>query len=218
MQGAKPGERMTTAVKTQAEKDKFDREAFQFLITPEVRRQLGGHPAIQAIDFDRFAEKWNEDVGEMERNEVAGRLEVSGDANKKINRKAPFDLQNWWTESKKDINTARTVEQNKARLSAMYRRNRIHLSKQSTADRAAVGVTETGAQFSFPFVHNDLKTLPRPAPSAADEAGYDEPGSMSETDSLIDVGGGDRVGENIDVGDTRVGEPKTPRADAGASS
>ncbi|CAN0445293.1 unnamed protein product [Ascophyllum nodosum] len=89
MQGAKPGERMTTAVKTQAEKDKFDREAFQFLITPEVRRQLGGHPAIQAIDFDRFAEKWNEDVGEMERNEVAGRLEVSGDANKKINRKAP---------------------------------------------------------------------------------------------------------------------------------
>ena len=209
---------MTTAVKTQAEKDKFDREAFQFLITPEVRRQLGGHPAIQAIDFDRFAEKWNEDVGEMERNEVAGRLEVSGDANKKINRKAPFDLQNWWTESKKDINTARTVEQNKACLSAMYRRNRTHLSKQSTADRAAVGVTETGAQFSFPFVHNDLKTLPRPAPSAADEAGYDEPGSMSENDSLIDVGGDDGVGENIDVGDTRVGEPKTPRADAGASS
>ncbi|CAM9359272.1 unnamed protein product [Ectocarpus sp. 6 AP-2014] len=164
MQGATPGERMTTAVKTQAEKDKFDREVFQFLVSPEVRQQVAGHRrGTQSINFDAFAAKWNEDVGEIERNEVAGRLEVSGDANKKINRKAPFDLQSWWTESRKEVNTARTVEQNKDRLSAMYEKNRVRLSEPSTAERAAVGMTITGQTFSFPLVHNGRSTLPRPA-------------------------------------------------------
>ncbi|CAN0176899.1 unnamed protein product [Ectocarpus fasciculatus] len=174
MQGATPGERMTTAVKTQAEKDKFDREVFQFLVTPEVRQQVAGHRGTQSINFDAFAAKWNEDVGEIERNEVAGRLEVSGDANKKINRKAPFDLQNWWTESRKEANTARTVEQNKHRLSAMYEKNRVRLSEPSTAERAAVGMTITGQTFSFPLVHNGGSTVPRPAPSATGGPEHDE--------------------------------------------
>ncbi|CAM9359043.1 unnamed protein product [Ectocarpus sp. 6 AP-2014] len=175
MQGATPGERMTTAVKTQAEKDKFDREVFQFLVSPEVRQQVAGHRrGTQSINFDAFAAKWNEDVGEIERNEVAGRLEVSGDANKKINRKAPFDLQSWWTESRKEVNTARTVEQNKDRLSAMYEKNRVRLSEPSTAERAAVGMTITGQTFSFPLVHNGRSTLPRPAPSATGGPEHDE--------------------------------------------
>lgn len=68
---------MTTAVKTQAEKDKFGREAAGCC-----------HGGTQAIDFDGFAaQPWNEDVGEIVRNEGAGRLEVSGDANQKINQK-----------------------------------------------------------------------------------------------------------------------------------
>lgn len=212
---------MTTAVKTQAEKDKFDREVFQFLVTPEVRQQVAGHRGTQSINFDAFAAKWNEDVGEIERNEVAGRLEVSGDANKKINRKAPFDLQNWWTESRKEANTARTVEQNKHRLSAMYEKNRVRLSEPSTAERAAVGMTITGQTFSFPLVHNGGSTVPRPAPSATGGPEHDERderGNVSDGESLIDVGANDGVGGDTDVGDTGVGAAGTRPEDAGSSS
>lgn len=55
-------ERMIAADQTQAEKDKIDRGLCQFLITPERREQVGGHPATQAIDYLIFAEKWNKDV------------------------------------------------------------------------------------------------------------------------------------------------------------
>ena len=42
----------------------------------------------------RFSERWNEDVGGVKRNEVAGGFEINRDADKKINRKSPSDLQN----------------------------------------------------------------------------------------------------------------------------
>lgn len=178
MQGADAGQRPTTAVTTQAEKDKFDRDVYQFLISPETRRQLRSS-AVQAIDFDRFADKWNDDVGEIERNEAAGCLEVNGDPSKKINRKKPADLQHWWTESKKDVNTARTIENNRALLSSMYERNRIHVAVASSAASATVGATKSGDRFSFPFVDDGHTTVPRPAPSAVDEPD-DERGNMSK--------------------------------------
>lgn len=182
---------MTTAVQTAAEKAKFDREVHQFLITSERREQLRDHPATQAIDFNRFAVKWNEDVSETEKNEAAGHLEVSSDASKKINRKSPSDLSNRWTEAKNDINTERTMERNKALLTAMHKNNRIHIASPSTAERAAVGATQSGVRFSLPFVSTDNTTLPRPATSAADCSGHDGLDSMSGDESLIDVGGDD---------------------------
>ena len=121
MQGSEPGERPTTAVQTKAKTDKLDREALHFLITQERRKELlrSGHSAIGAIDCERFADNWNADVARTSAEQLAGRLDVSLDASKIINRLAPFDLQNRWAESRKDVNTARTVDKNKTALNQM---------------------------------------------------------------------------------------------------
>lgn len=223
MQGKKTGERPTTGVKTQAEKDKFEREAYQFLITPERRRELGGLPATQTIDFNLWAERWNEDVAETERNVLAGRLEPVGDPTRQINRKQPFDLSIWWTESKKHVNTARTIENHQAQLQSMYRNNRIRLSTPSTAGSAAIGVTQGGALFPFPLVDDGRDTRPRPAPQlASDDAVPYEQGDVSDHDSMIDVGEDDGIGpgggvERANVGETIPSASKRRAVDGGAS-
>ena len=121
MQGSEPGECPTTAVQTKAKTDKLDREALHFLITQERRKELlsSGHRVFGAIDCERFADKWNADVTRTSAEQLAGRLDVSLDASKIINRLAPFDLQNRWAESRKDVNTARTVDKNKTALNQM---------------------------------------------------------------------------------------------------
>lgn len=88
MQGSEPGERPTTAVQTKAKIDNLDREALHFLITQERRKELlrSGHSAIGAIDCERFADNWNADVARTSAEQLAGRLDVSLDASKAINR------------------------------------------------------------------------------------------------------------------------------------
>ena len=69
MQGQEQGEHPSTAVQTVAEKAKFEREALMYLITPEQRRELGGLSHTQVIDVNRWAVRWNEDVGRTERRQ-----------------------------------------------------------------------------------------------------------------------------------------------------
>lgn len=194
MQGNEHGQRPTTAIQTAAEKSKFEREALTYLITPEQRRALGGLSYTQVIDFNRWAGDWNEEVAKQERDVIAGRLEPVQDPANQINRKAPFDLSHWWTESKKDVNTARTIENNKRQLQAMRERNRIQVEAPATESSAAVGVTCNGVRFSFPFVNNSTVTTPRAAPSLApvDEA----PNEQEDVggDSFMDAGGENGVG------------------------
>ena len=198
MQGGEQGERPHTAVQTQAEKDKFDREAYMYLTSPETRQRLGGQAPAPTIDFNVWAEQWNEDVAQTERDVKAGRLEPSEDPANQINRKQPFDLSNWWTESRKDVNTARTAEKNKVALEAMYRRNRVRLHEPSTNSSAATGATQDGSLFSFPLVNDGSETRPRPAPSLAfvDEAPCEQ-GDADDDCSIIDVG---EVGTGIGLG------------------
>ena len=71
-------------------------------------------------------------MAQTERDVKAGRLEPVQNPADQINRKAPFDLSSWWTESKKDVNTARTIENNKSQLDALRDRNRIRLHAPAT--------------------------------------------------------------------------------------
>ena len=196
MQGNEHGQRPATAIQTAAEKSKFEREALTYLVTPEHRRALGGLSYAQVIDFHRWAGDWNGEVAKQERNVIAGRLEPVQDPANQINRKAPFDLSHWWTESKKDVNTARTIENNKRQLQAMRERNRIQVE---------AGVTCNGVRFSFPFVNDSSATTPRAAPSLApvDEA-PNEQEDVGE-DSYMDAGGenGGGVGQGGGVDDGR---------------
>ena len=159
----------------------------------------------QMIDFNRWAGDWNGEVAKQERDVIAGRLEPVQDPANQINRKAPFDLSHWWTESKKDVNTARTIENNKRQLQAMRERKRIQVEAPATESSAAVGVTCNGVRFSFPFVNNSSATTPRAAPSLApvDEA-PNEQEDVGE-DSYMDAGGenGGGVGQGGGVDDGR---------------
>ncbi|CAN0509650.1 unnamed protein product, partial [Scytosiphon promiscuus] len=170
-----PGERPRTAVKTKAEIDKFDREALRFLISEERRKELhrNGHRAVGAIDCERFAESWNADVARTRTEQLAGRQDVSLDASKIINRKAPFDLQNRWTESRKDVNTARTVENNKSALNQMHRNQRVRLMSPSSEGQAAIGRTQDGTTITFPQALLGSMAPPRPAPPAGAEDPHD---------------------------------------------
>lgn len=208
LQGNEQGERPTTSVQTTAEKSKFDREALTFLVTPEQRRELGGLAHTQVIDFNRWAGQWNEDVAQTERDVHAGRLEPVQDPSKQINRKAAFDLSNWWTESKKDVNTARTIENNKSQLQAMRERNRVRVHSSATESSGAVGVTFNGLRFSFPLAPaSSATTPPRPIPPLAPVDGAPcEQGDAGGNDSSMDVGGGDAGGNGSSMDDDVGGE------------
>lgn len=208
MQGNEQGQRPTTAVQTTVEKSKCNREALEFLITPEQRRELGGLPQTQVVDCNRWAERWNEDVAQTERDVKDGRLEPVQDPADQINRKAPFDLSTWWTESKKDVNTARTIENNQSRLDALRDRNRIRLHSPATDSSGGVRVTCNGLRFSFPVVGDaSAATLPRPTPPPAPVDGaLCEQGDAGGKDSSMDVGGGDAGGNGSSTDDDVGGE------------
>ena len=211
MQGQEQGEHPSTAVQTVAEKAKFEREALMYLITPEQRRELGGLSHTQVIDVNRWAVRWNEDVGRTERDVKAGRMEPIEDPSKQINRKKPHDLSYWWTESKKGVNTARTIENNRPQLHAMRESLRIRLDSPATETSGAVGVTFNGRRFSFPFVNDTSATLPRPSPSLAPvEEAPCEQEDAGDNDSSMDVdgvedGGGTDQGGGLDDGGSSSG-------------
>lgn len=221
MQGKEPGERPTTSVRTEAEKNKFDREAFGFFITPERRRELGGLSNTQLIDFNLFAEVWNEDVAETERNVLAGLLEPIQDPAKQINRKQAFDLANYWTESKKDVNTKRTVEKHQAEIQGVHRNNRIRLSTPATPGNAAVGATQGGDLFPFPLVEDgrDVRARPEPQLPSSDGAPFEQGGGF-DIDSMLDVGQADGavLGDGVDnIGETTAGASERRPIEGGAS-
>ena len=116
MQGGQQSERPATGVETQAEKNKFDREVLQHLV-PRAWVQQSHHRPVQVIDFSAFAESWNQDVVAAERDMLAGPQE-KGLAGNLIYRKTAGHLQNYWNESRKEVNIKRTMESHIAIITA----------------------------------------------------------------------------------------------------
>lgn len=210
MQGGQLEDDPTTAVSTGAEKEKFDREALQVIVTSSQRQERGNHPAIQAIDFDRFAESWNEDVSETKRNAIAGRLQVDRDPSDKINRKSPGDVQNVWTKSKKGVNVKRTMEGHRANMSQLRTQHRVELIRHPAASDGgddspvAFGKTRDGDTIVFPRVADVQMARIGPTPCAFACAGFNaqefEGGQHEvDNDSDIDVESGG-VGDDSGTG------------------
>lgn len=135
MQGATPGERMTTAVKTQAEKDKFGREAAgcwpRWYPSHRLRWLCGA--AVERGRRRNREERGGRPLGSQRRCQPEDQPEGAFRPSELVDR------------ARKHVNISRTVEQNKARLLAMYEKNRVRLSEPSTAERAAV-TTNTASE------------------------------------------------------------------------
>eukprot|EP00903_Cladosiphon_okamuranus_P009546 g9090.t2 len=131
MQGGRPGERPATPIQTSAEKNKFNREALLYLI-PRARLQERQHQQVQVIDWPGFARSWNEDVAELERHMLMGLHEqVAGDD--VINRKSPYHLQLFWTQSRKDVNAQRTMAPHASVLRAVRAKLAVTQQPQAAA-------------------------------------------------------------------------------------
>ena len=206
MQGGQQGERPATGVETQAEKNKFDREVLRHLI-PRARMQQNYHRPVQVIDISAFADSWNQDVVAAEKDVLAG-LQERGLAGDLICRKTAGHLQNYWTESRKEVNIKSTMDPHNAVIRTLRQRLTGQSATRETAqedgdDRpASFGMIQSRQTIIFPSVATARTAQAGPAPCAfargmhgaeAEEA--DRPG--------FDSGGGDFGGgcEGVEDGD-----------------
>ena len=164
------GTRPVTAVLTRAERDKFNREALRFLFTPARRQQLGTQ-IPQAVDFDQFCVRWNEDVTVSEHHIRYGRLERDPDPENIINRKTPASLKSYWTDSRKRTNAKATMENVRDQLSDLRRSRTVAVTapdapaaSASGDSRGAIGVMGNGLRISFPPLPTQDCPRPRPQP------------------------------------------------------
>ena len=177
MQGGQPGDRPFTAVNTPAEKAKFDRDALRHLV-PRAQRQAHPHIPGQVLDWVAMADSWNEDVARTEQDVLAGRLEVDSSESSLIHRKKPADLQNYWTESKKEVNEKRTMGPHWGRLAQLRKQQRVEPmsaeASQALADGrpASFGVARSGDTIIFPSIPASQTARAEPAPCAFARAGH----------------------------------------------
>ena len=90
------------------------------------------HRPVQVMDFSAFADSWNQDVVAAEQDMLAG-LQERGLAGDLIYRKTGGHLQNYWTESRKDVDIKRTMEPH----NVVIRTLRQRLMAQSATREAA---------------------------------------------------------------------------------
>lgn len=205
MQGGQPGDRPYTAVKTPAEKAKFDRDALRHLV-PRAQRQSNPNIPAQVLDWDAMAESWNEDVARGERDVLAGRLEVDQSESSLIHRKKPADLQNYWTESKKKVNEKRTMEPHWGRLAQLRQQLRVEpMAKEASqalgdGRPASFGVARSGDTVMFPSIPSSQTARATPAPCAFARAGH---GGLANEVNQSGVGG--EGGGFSGVGEVHVG-------------
>ena len=170
MQGGQQGERPATGVETQAEKNKFDREVLRHLI-PRARMQQNHHRPVQVIDFSAFADSWNQDTVAAEKDVLAG-LQERGLAGDLIYRKTAGHLQNYWTESRKEVNIKRTMEPHNAVIRTLRQRLTVQSATREAAqedgdDRpASFGMSQSGQTIIFPSVATAQTVQAGPAPCA----------------------------------------------------
>ena len=206
MQGGQQGERPATDVETQAEKNKFDREVLRHLI-PRARMQQNHHRPVQVIDFSAFADSWNQDVVAAEKDMLAG-LQERGLAGDLIYRKTAGHLQNYWTESRKEVNIKRTMEPHNAVIRTLRQRLTVQSATREAAQEdgdyrpASFGMTQSGQTIIFPSVATAQTAQAGPAPCAS---ARDMHGAEAEETGRpgIDSGGGDFGGgcEGVEDGD-----------------
>ncbi|CAN0094465.1 unnamed protein product, partial [Ascophyllum nodosum] len=142
-----------------------------------------------------------------EKDVLAG-LQERGLAGDLIYRKTAGHLQNYWTESRKEVNIKRTMEPHNAVIRTLRQRLTVQSATREAAqedgdDRpASFGMSQSGQTIIFPSVATAQTVQAGPAPCAfargmhgaeAEEAG--RPG--------IDSGGGDFGGgcEGVEDGD-----------------
>ncbi|CAM9783135.1 unnamed protein product, partial [Laminaria digitata] len=149
MQGGELGTRPFTAVLTQAEKHKFNRSVLSFLVTSP---RSSNRPPTQDFDWDAFAQKWNENVTEEERQERDGLLET--DEHNLVNRKHPNQLKLHMNTSKRAVNSERTMQPHKGALAQLQKSHRVEVqpntSSQGFGQGACIGVLQGGETISFP--------------------------------------------------------------------
>lgn len=162
MQGVPEGRRPVTAVLTEAERQKFDRSVFGFLVATPAS---GNRPAGQSIDYDAMAKSWNADV-ELEEMQVRkGHVVVSG--HNLVNRKNPGDLRHHLADSKNAINAKRTMAPHKAQLAALRKAQRVTLLPFTSAAGASICELPSGDQLIFPVAADAASARPRPRPVMA---------------------------------------------------
>ena len=187
------GTRPVTAVLTRAEKDKFNREALRFLFNPARRQQLGTQ-IPQAVDFDQFSVRWNEDVAVSEHHIRYGRLERDPDPENIINRKTPASLKSYWTDSRKRTNAKATMENVRDQLSDLWRSRTVAVTAQdappasaSGESRGASGVMGNGLRASFPPLPTQDCPHPRPQPPQYFASCHGTLGARGGTSAIGDV-------------------------------
>lgn len=207
MQGGAPGERPATPVQTSAEKDKFNREALQYLI-PRARIQERQHQQIQIIDWGEFAKSWNEDVAELERHILMG-LHERGAANDVINRKSANQLQYFWTKSRTDVNVERTMRPHASVLRAVRAKMAVTPQTQAAAqeggdDRpASFAATCSGDTVIFPRVAPVQAARAGPAPCAFARGALGA--EAQEASQPVSNSGGDALVESLETKKTAMG-------------
>ena len=125
---------------------------------------------------------------------LASQLDLSSDPSMIINKKASLDLQNQWTQSRKYVNTVRTVEKNKA-LNQLYR-NQIRIMTPSSMGQAAIGMVRDRTTVKLQPVPRGAMIPLRPEPPAGAEVSDERLKSGS-----IDGPSGDNVDIDVDMSD-----------------
>ena len=158
MQGRRKGNRPFTPIRTEAEKQNFDRSVLGFLATmpPSGNRTPG-----QYIDYDAFSVSWNKDVALEEEQSRKGIL-VVGDRNL-VNRKHPADLKHYMTESKKATTCKRTMEPHRQAAQDLVKLLKVTLLP-GTAEGSSVGALRDGTRLVFPLPTDSGLARPRPQP------------------------------------------------------
>lgn len=179
-----------------AEKHKFDRSVLSYLVSIPTSEN---RPPTQDFDWDAFANKWNEDVDEEERNERAGLLETN--EHNLVNRKKPNQLKLYMNTSKRLVNSKRTMQPHKEAMAQLQKSRRVEVqpdtSSQDLGQGACIGVLQGGEIISFPAFPSAADTSlvqPRPpltfASSSTTSAGGGGGGSNSGGVAGEEGGGG----------------------------
>ncbi|CAN0273918.1 unnamed protein product [Ascophyllum nodosum] len=98
--------------------------------------QQNHHQPVQGIDFSAFADSWNQDVVAAEQD-VLARLQdrvLDGDL---IYRKTGGHLQNYWTQSRNDVDIKRTVEPQNAVILTLRQRLMAQSAREKLRRRMA---------------------------------------------------------------------------------
>lgn len=193
MQGAPKGRRPVTAVLTEAERQKFDRSVFGFLVATPAS---GNRPAGQSIDYDAMAKSWNADVELEEKQVRKGLVVVSG--HNLVNRKNPGDLRHHLADSKKASNAKRTMAPHKDQLAALRKAQRVTLLPFTSAAGASIGELPSGDRLIFPVAADAASARPRPRPVMASPpapvAGNGTQGGNAPRPNDAGMGGGSSSG------------------------